>query len=315
MFSLKYFRTSRKSIQLLLSVLLLDKLNPNFFFFPHNRHRWINIANIFVNQNCYSSWRPKLFSFLIYHSFFCFYYIDSFCLFFACKIFLWRPAVIVPCHSIHRIFSSVKVKMERNTSSEKKPRGTSKQSIYESQFTCFFALAFSLCVKSVRNLSNRFINIFAILQDFHVIFSKYPPILRCYVGSSMSNLKRRSDRIVKKNQYIRYQNKTYIYLLNQKRPQLAHPAPRYLWLGSLCPTVWFIAPHRWGTMSHSAIFTFLTFHICLKCFCNIYCKCIMCPKVYIKRSCMVFPITSSWKNYQSSRKRKSPLYPTFPYSL
>ena len=46
--------------------------------------------------------------------------------------------------------------------------------------------------------------------------------------SSVPNVKRRSDRIPKIRQYIRYQNKTYIYLLNEKRPELAHPAPRFL---------------------------------------------------------------------------------------
>ena len=46
--------------------------------------------------------------------------------------------------------------------------------------------------------------------------------------STIPNVKRRSDRILKIRQCIRYQNKTYIYLLNQKRPELAHPAPCFL---------------------------------------------------------------------------------------
>ena len=60
-------------------------------------------------------------------------------------------------------------------------------------------------------------------------------------------------------------------------------------------------------------FSAITFLKCFKLFCNIYCKCIVCTKVYIKRLCMVFPIMSSWKNYQSSRKKCGSLYPTLPY--
>ena len=58
--------------------------------------------------------------------------------------------------------------------------------------------------------------------------------------SSIPNVKRRPDRILKIRQYIRYQYKTNI----QKRPELAHPAPRFLYdlahcappSGSLYPT-------------------------------------------------------------------------------
>ena len=65
----------------------------------------------------------------------------------------------------------------------------------------------------------------------------------------------------------------------------------------------------------------ITFFICLKRFCNIYCKCKVCRKVYIKRLCMVSPITPSWKNYQSSRKNAahctllSPTYRSFSYFI
>ena len=115
---------------------------------------------------------------------------------------------------------------------------------------------------------------------------------------SISNVKRRSHRILKIRQYIRYKNKTYIYLLNQKRPELAHPAPHFLWLGSLCPTV--------------CNFSAMTFLICLKRFCNIYCKCVVCLKVYIRILCVIIPITLSWKNYQSSRKNAAHCSPLPP---
>ena len=141
----------------------------------------------------------------------------------------------------------------------------------------------------------------------------------CYI-SSILNVKRRSDRKLKITQYIRYQNKTNIYLLSQKRPELAYPAPRFLWLGSLCPTVWLIVPYRrgGGGGGYNELFwnfSAITFLICLKRFCNIYCKYIVCPKVYIKRLCMAFPITPSWKNYQSSQKKCVLLYPTLHYNV
>ena len=54
--------------------------------------------------------------------------------------------------------------------------------------------------------------------------------------SSIPNVKRPSDRRLKIRQYIRYQNKTYIYLFNQKKT----------WVGPSCPTfpmTWLFVPH------------------------------------------------------------------------
>ena len=116
--------------------------------------------------------------------------------------------------------------------------------------------------------------------------------------NSIPNVKRQSDRTLKIRQYIRYQSKTYIYLLNQKRPELAHPAP----LSGSYTTGGYNEPF--------CNFSAITFLICLKHFCNIYCKCTVCPKVHIKRLGIVFPITPSWKNYQSSRIKSGSLYPT-----
>ena len=60
---------------------------------------------------------------------------------------------------------------------------------------------------------------------------------------------------------------------------------------------WLIVPHCLahytppvGYNETFCNFSVIIFVICLKCFCNIYCKCIVCRKVYVKRLCMVFPI-------------------------
>ena len=125
--------------------------------------------------------------------------------------------------------------------------------------------------------------------------------------------------------YIRYQNKTYIYLLNQKRPELAQPAPRFLynfahWATRKKIAEWLIVPHQAGWWYNErgvqwAILKFFCDHISymFKTVLQYLCKCIVCPKVYIKIFCLVFPITPSWKNYQSSRKKSGPLNPTLPY--
>ena len=102
--------------------------------------------------------------------------------------------------------------------------------------------------------------------------------LKIYDISSIPNVQRGSDHILKIRQYIRYQNKTYIYRTQSKK----------ICVGPLCPTIpmtWLIVPHCLappvGYNERFCNFSAITFLICLKCFCNIYCKCIVCPKVYI----------------------------------